>query len=334
VGQALEAFTPDHGTGGRCRAPADGADWFAPIPKSFRLESGRPLPDREFRLRLYGPRNAPLVVVAGGISAGRVAYARDGSGWWRGVVGPGCAIDLERWRVLAFDFAPLADEDAAITTHDQARLLDLALGELGDDHVYAYVGASYGGMIGLAYAALAPERLGRLCVISAAHRPSVLGQAWRGIQRRIVALAADAGRPEEGLALARELAMTTYRGVDELETRFDRGLGDDGLSDVCRYLISRGRAYPNAITPTRWATLSASIDRHAVTPEAVEAPVTLIASVSDRLTPLSDMRDLAERLPDLRRFAEIDSPFGHDAFLKDVDRLSPILRNFLDAKEP
>ena len=330
MGQALEIIDTNTRIA-RCRAPADGADLFVPVPVNFRLDSGARLPDREFRTRLYGPADAPLVIVAGGISAGRVPYAEDGSGWWQDLVGPGAAIDIDRWRVLAFDFAPLADAEVAITTNDQARLVELALDSHGEDQAYAWAGASYGGMVGLAFAALVPERVGRLCVISAAHRPSVLGMAWRGIQRRIAALAAEAGRPEEGLALARELAMTTYRGADELETRFTRTLDDEGLSDVDRYLISRGRAYPAAMSPKRWAALSASIDRHAVTPEAVEAPVTLIASVSDRLTPLSDMRDLAERLPDLRRFAEIDSRFGHDAFLKDVDRLTPLLRNFLDA---
>ena len=330
MGQALELIETN-ARAARCRPSRDGADWFVPVPADFRLENGQRLPDREFRTRLYGPVDAPLVIVAGGISAGRIPYAQDGSGWWQDLVGPGAAIDIDRWRVLAFDFAPLADAEVAITTNDQARLLDHALTAIGEEQAYAFAGASYGGMIGLAFAALAPERLNRLCVISAAHRPSVLGMAWRGIQRRIAALAAEAGRPEEGLALARELAMTTYRGAEELETRFGRTLDDDGLSDVDRYLISRGRAYPGAMTPKRWAALSASIDRHGVAPETVETPTTLIASLTDRLTPVSDMRDLAERLPDLRRFAEIDSRFGHDAFLKDVDRLTPLLRNFLDA---
>ncbi|HEY3814042.1 MAG TPA: homoserine O-succinyltransferase [Caulobacteraceae bacterium] len=331
MGQPLEQIDTT-ARSARCRAPdRTGTDWFIPIPADFRLDSGERLPDREFRTRVYGPADAPLVIVAGGISAGRIPYAPDGSGWWQDLVGPGLAIDVDRWRVLAFDFAPLADAEVAVSTNDQARLVDLALTAIGEDQAYAWAGASYGGMIGLAFAALAPERLGRLCVISAAHRPSVLGMAWRGIQRRIAALAAEAGRPEEGLALARELAMTTYRGAQEFETRFDRRIDDEGLSDVCRYLISRGRAYPSAIAPKRWAALSASIDRHAVAPEAVETPTTLIASITDRLTPLSDMRDLAERLPDLHRFAEIDSLYGHDAFLKDVDRLTPLLRNFLDA---
>ncbi len=331
MGHALELLVSDHTELPARALGVNGVDWFVPIPDSFRLDSGQRLIDAEFRARLFGRRGAPLIIVSGGISAGRIAYATDGSGWWQDIVAPGAAVDLERWRVLAFDFAPLGGGEIVITTADQARLVEIALDALGVESAYAYIGASYGGMIGLALAAQAPERLHRLCVISAAHRPSVLGMAWRGIQRRIVALAAAAGQPEEGLALARELAMTTYRGVDELEQRFDRTVDGEGLSEVCRYLISRGRAYPSAINPARWATLSASIDRHQIAPQAVDVPTTLVASLSDRLTPVSDMRDLALALPDLRRFAEIDSLYGHDAFLKDVDRLTPIIRSFLDA---
>ncbi len=314
------------------RAPdAAGTDHVIPIPADFRLASGEAAPDRVLRLRLYGPPGAPVVVASGGISSGRIPYDGAAGGWWPQIVGPGAPIDIDRWRVLAFDFAPFADPDVAITPTDQARLLEAALDDLGLEQIHAWIGASYGGMIGLGFAAHAPERLGRLCVISAAHRPSAMGVAWRGIQRRILDLAESAGRPDEGLALARELAMTTYRSAEELEARFDRTLGEDGLSEVCRYLISRGRAYPSTISPRRWRSLSASIDRHAVEPERVLTPTTLIASTSDRLTPLSDMHELAARLPDLEHFAEIPSLYGHDAFLKDVDRLSPLLRSFLDA---
>ena len=308
-----------------------GVDLLVQVPAGWRLASGQSLPDPVFQARLYGPADAPLVIVAGGISANRLVWSPDGSGWWGEVVAPGAGVDLNRRRVLAFDFAPLKDAGLAITTDDQARLVELALDALQVETAHAFVGASYGGMVGLALAARAPRRLERLCVISAAHHPSAIGGAWRGIQRRIFELARDSGRPEEGLALARELAMTTYRSAEEFDARFDRALGPDGLSEIDRYLIARGRAYPRAMAAERWWSLSRSIDSHAVQPEAVTVPTTLVASTSDRLTPLSDMAELASRLPDLIRFAEIRSLYGHDAFLKDAAALNPILKACLDA---
>ena len=77
------------------------------IPDDFRLQSGERLPQTHVQARLHGPAGAPLVVVAGGISAGRCPHSTtDGEpGWWAQFVRPGGAIDLEHLQVLAFDFA-------------------------------------------------------------------------------------------------------------------------------------------------------------------------------------------------------------------------------------
>ena len=305
----------------------DGRDLTIPAP-GFRLERGGTLAEDVVSVRLHGPEDAPLVVVAGGISASRFVYRDDGSGWWQASVAPGAGVDLEHWRVLAFDFAP-GRGFAEITTGDQARLVALALDALGVEQVHAWVGASYGGMAGLAFAGLFPERLGRLCAISAAHRPSQTGVALRGVQRRIVELAADCGRAEDGLSLARQLAMVTYRSPAELAARFDGEPDAEGLSDVCRYLVARGESFGRTAAAERWRALSLSIDRHRTEPEAVAVPTTLVASSSDWLTPTCDMRELAARLPALRRFVEIPSVYGHDAFLKEASRLNPILSDFL-----
>src|SRR5690606_14098766 len=199
---------------------------------------------------------------------------------------------------------------------------------------HSFIGASYGAMVGLAFAALAPDRLDRLCVISSAHRPSAQGLAWRGVQRRIVEHAAALGQADAGLSLARQLAMITYRSGEEFEARFGVGLGADGRSALDDYLVSRGEAYVGAMAPQRWLSLSESIDRFAVDPEAIAAPTTVIACTSDQLAPLALMRELAERLPRLAAFHLISSIYGHDAFLKEAAQLEPILRSHLKSDLP
>jgi homoserine O-acetyltransferase len=123
--------------------------------------------------------------------------------------------------------------------------------------------------------------------------------------------------------------MTTYRTPEEFAARFDTKLGADGLSEVCRYLVRRGRDYVGVAGPLRWASLSASIDRHSVEPSRIVTPTTLVACASDRLTPLSDMTELAHALPRLGWFVTLESLYGHDAFLKETERLAPVLNSFL-----
>ena len=73
-------------------------------------------------------------------------------------MGEARAIDLARFAALGFEFAPDADIRVAITPPDQARLLIRALDSLGLGRVHAFVGASYGGLVGLSFAAIAPGR--------------------------------------------------------------------------------------------------------------------------------------------------------------------------------
>ena len=325
-----------------CRTPAfarrngRAIDVVVDIPADFRLASGDRLGQRQIVGRLHGRTGAPLVVVAGGISAGRFVHRTEtnGLGWWSGAVSIRGPIDLNRFQVLAFDYAPESEtggKPVTITTHDQARLLSLILDELGDPVVSAFVGCSYGGMIALAFAELFPDRVEQLVVVSAAHRPHPQATAWRGIQRRILQLAEAAGRPEDGVALARELAMTTYRTPDELAQRFETTAPAEAgqAYPVCEYLTARGKAYRTHTTPSRWLSLSDSIDRHAVTPEAITTPVTLVGFTSDRLVPIDDMRELAARLPTLFRLVEAPSLYGHDAFLKEDEAVAAILRSAL-----
>jgi homoserine O-acetyltransferase len=303
------------------------------IPADFRLESGQCLPGHVHAC-LHGPDTGPLVVVAGGISSGRYPAedAAGAPGWWPWVVRHGGPIDLNSLRVLAFDYPPGREDGAVtITTTDQARLLALLLDQLHEARIDAFVGASYGGAVALAFAAAFPDRLKRLVVISAAHRTHPLITAWRGIQRRILALAKDAGREAEGVALARELAMTTYRTAEEFALRFDPTpppLAGQPYP-VCDYLAARSRDYAAVMSADRWVALSDSLDRHAVAPEAIRAPLTLIGFTSDRLAPIEDLRDLAARAPQLERLIEAPSIFGHDAFLKERDLIGRALHTAL-----
>lgn len=306
---------------------APGRDVSAPIPADFRLASGETLAAGQVTGRLHGPVDGPLVVVLGGISSGRFVGQ-----WWSWAVRPSGPIDLNRVRVLAIDLLPGRDHPGAtITTHDQARLLLLLLDAIGEARIEAFVGASYGGCVGLALAETQPNRIGHLVVISATHRAHPAATAWRGVQRRLLAFALDAGREAEGIALARELAMTTYRTAEEFDLRFATTPPEHagGPYPVCDYLTSRGDGYDAVTSAARWISLSDSLDRHSVAPETIRCPLTVVGFTSDRLVPIQDSRDLAARAPRLIRLVEADSIFGHDAFLKEREVVGRALHEVL-----
>lgn len=310
-------------------ANARAEDIAIPLPGEWPLELGDKLVDEEVRLSRFGNPDAPQVVVLGGISAGRRVCGVDG--WWREIVSAG--IDLARYGVIGFDFSPVADVRVRITPHDQARIIGYALEQIGVPRLHAIVGASYGGMVGLAFAAIVPERIGHLCVISASNAPTAQALAWRGVQRRIVEFALAHEDPGAGLGLARQLAMITYRSAEEFETRFRPGVDASGRSELDRYLVARGEAYIDLMSPQRWLSLSEAIDRFYVDPGEIGIPVTLVAASSDQLVPTSAIEDLARRLPRLRRLHYVSSIYGHDAFLKETTRLSSILTQFLEGSE-
>src|SRR5690606_8852628 len=111
------------------------------------------------------------------------------------------------------DFPSIASQDQAEVVRRVAE--HLKLGPLA-----AIVGASYGGMVALAFAERWPDRVQRIIVISAAHRPHPMATAWRSVQRAIVRFATQNEQGAEGLRLARALAMSTYRSPTEFEQRF------------------------------------------------------------------------------------------------------------------
>ena len=317
----------------KCGEPA--CDIGVLLASDFRLASGERLSRPEIGLRLYGDASKPAVVAAGGISAGRrVADFSGEKGWWRDIVCAGGALDPSKFCVIGFDFLPNPGETArTVTSGDQARALAFALEKINIATLHAFVGASYGGMVGLAFAARFPRRIERLCVISAADKPHPAATALRGIQRRIIDLARRSGAPDKGVSLARQLAMVTYRTPEEYGQRFRHAPGEAAGDpyEVCNYLIARGDAYDMA--PERFVTLSDSIDRHAIEPSAIETPALFLAASSDRLVPREDIRRLAARVADGAYF-EFNSLYGHDAFLKEAAVIAPVIQKFIKEEQP
>lgn len=283
---------------------------------------------------LSGPPGAPVIVVLGGISASRhvTATTNDTSdGWWQLLVGPAAAVDTRRFRVLGIDW--LAPEQGSISTHDQADALLAVLDQLGIERVSTILGASYGGMVALAFAARHPTRVERLAIISGAHAPHPMATAHRVIQRRIIRLGLAAGLPTEGVTLARALGMTTYRTVTEFAARFaaePEPQGEVPVFPVERYLDYGSRKFAASWSAERYLALSESIDLHQVDPAEVKTPTAILGVREDTLVPCWQLRELRDRLGAPARLEEISSIYGHDAFLKEIDAVASFVAGALE----
>lgn len=294
--------------------------------------------------RLAGRSGAPVVAVLGGISAGRRVFGvrPDESGWWEEVIGPGRALDTDRYRVLGMDFlggshrttGPQAGQSfPSISAYDQAQCLALLVAHLQLAPLHGCVGASYGGMVLLALAEQHPEVSLNTVVISAAHRTHPMSTAWRSVQRAFVRYALSHGEGERGLLLARALAMATYRSAREFEGRFEgppQRTEHGFVFPVEAYLMSRGESYAATYRPEAFVCLSESIDLHEISPERIVTPITLVGVAEDQLVPLADMRTLRDRLAGTCQLVEISSIFGHDAFFKETEVLRAVFAQTFD----
>jgi len=297
--------------------------------------------------RLSGVAGGPVVAVLGGISAHRqVDTSADGEeGWWSAVVAPGGWLDTRSYRILSMDYlagigASSGPDDHCrdfplVDTRDQAEALLRVMAHLDMDRLHALIGLSYGGQVALQFAAAHAEKLRHLIVYGAAARADAAARAQRSIQRWIVQAGLDTGRGEAGVVLARELAILGYCGEAELQRWFGTAPEVHGhaLRDPCNAdLRAQGRAFAARCNAMRYLRLCQSCDLHAVDAVSLSVPASVIACRQDRLASVDSLRALAA--DSKAELHEFDSAFGHDAFLREPERIGTLMRSALSGVDP
>ena len=325
---AEQTLTLDQDDGGDCRA-ARGA-------VAMTVEMLHAGPRRlSVTYELAGKPGDPVILVGGGISAGRhvvSSKAFPDAGWWEAQ-----KASFAGYRMLAIDWIGADGSlDCPIDPADQATVLARLLEELGIERVVAFIGASYGAMVGQQLAARFPGLCGAILSISAAASAHPFSSACRSLQRKAVAIAEAGGDPAAGVALARALAMLTYRTADEYRVRFDTPptvAGDVVRVSAEDYLDAQGARYAGRTGGAAYRRLSESIDLHRVDPAALRLPATFVAVESDWLVPIEDIRALADAVQGAR-FVLMPSLYGHDGFLKEEAQVAMIIGEFLSSLEP
>ena len=246
-----------------------------------------------------------------------------------------------------------------ITIGDIVKTQRMLLDSLGITRVIA-VGGSIGGFQALEWATRHADMVAGTACIAAAGNLNALGIAVHGeVGRRAIMsdpnwLNGDYQKfdvfPEHGLAIARMAAMTTYNSRESFGSRFGRNPAvrqplypEFGTTfDVEGYLHYHGKALVQRFDANSYLYLTRAMDMYDVGRDGgdahwfskINAPILFVGISSDWLFPPDDIELLAARLSDRgkdARYAYIESPNGHDSFLKDWNQLNPIVSSFMNS---
>jgi homoserine O-acetyltransferase/O-succinyltransferase len=345
---------------------------------SVPLECGRALHCPTLHYAVYGRLNAAkdnAVLVCHALSGS----ARVGS-WWPEIFAPGAVLSLEHDFVICINMlgscygstgpGSVNPETGAVYGPDfplvsvrdnvraQARLLD----SLGIRRLRLVLGGSIGGMQALEWAILHPDRVERALIIGVTPL-SAMGLALNHLQRQAIQHDPEwaAGRylpqkpPSRGLALARQIAMISYKSAPLLDERYGRNpnqrTGEDpwaadgngsgltgGRFDIAGYLDHQGQRFIERFEANAYLAILRAMDTwdpmrgFASAAEAyggIRARLSFIGISSDWLFPAEEVRRFAETIRQAGArvdYREMTSDHGHDAFLAEQAELVRLLQ--------
>jgi homoserine O-acetyltransferase len=314
---------------------------FAQLPP-LPLECGELLPHATMAYHLDGQlsmRRDNVVLVLHALT-GSADAAGD---WWKGLIGSGCALDTDRYAVLAPNLlgscygssGPRTNGERfpTLTTRDQARAVGVLLESLGISRVILATGGSLGGMVALEFVATFPGRAQRAAVFAAPAAQPAVAIGWSHVQREALRVGG-----EHGLQLARQVAMLTYRTSTGLRGRFGRLRGDRGAFSVQEWLWAHGARLDARFDRASYVALLDVMDTHDVgrgrggIGERLResgTQLTGIAIPGDLFAPAEDVEDWVRAAGGTYR--TISSEHGHDAFLMEKARVDELLREALGA---
>lgn len=188
-------------------------------------------------------------------AAGPAGRGHPAPGWWDDLIGPGLAIDTDRWFVVCSnvlggcqgstgpasshpdDGRPYGSRFPVVTIRDMVRAQARLATHLGVDRWHTVIGGSMGGMQVLEWAITFPRRVRSIVPIATCAQATAQQIAWGAIGRRAIQLdprwrggdyydAEPGDGPSEGLAVARMVAQVTFRSDNVFTDRFGRDMAD------------------------------------------------------------------------------------------------------------
>jgi homoserine O-acetyltransferase len=266
------------------------------------LDSGKQLAPLTIAYMTYGTLNADrsnAVLVAHALSGDQFVASTHPltgkPGWWDLAVGPGKAIDTDRYFVICSNVVggcmgttgpaeinpatgkPYARDFPVVTIRDMVRAQAMLLDALGIEQLLCAVGGSMGGMQVLQWAASYPERVFSAMPIATGARHSAQNIAFHEVGRQAIMAdpswhagdyAAHATKPSKGLAVARMAAHITYLSEAALQRKFGRNLqnrdavtfGFDADFQIESYLRHQGMTFVDRFDANSYLFMTRAMD--------------------------------------------------------------------------
>ena len=326
----------------------------------FPLESGGSLKDITIAYHTYGTLSARAdngVWVCHALTANS-----DVADWWPGTVAPGRFLDPERYFIVCANIlgscygstGPLSvNPDTGepyyrtfprLTMRDVVAAHRILADALGIGRIHAIIGSSVGGFQAVEWAVAEPERFGRVALIATDAKASPWTIAIDETQR--MAILADPSfaldRPDggaAGLAAARAIGLLTYRGGSGYNITQQDATDDYTVPHrACTYQRYQGSKLVGRFDAYSYMAILDTFDTHNVgrgrgtlrdALARITAPTLVVGLGTDIIFTPGEMQTLASMIPGAE-YRQIESPFGHDGFLVEADRLNEILHPFIE----
>jgi homoserine O-acetyltransferase len=362
---------------GTIAEPAHEGDFLLNDGQPFPLSSGQQIASAKIRYAIYGELNENRD------NAILVCHALSGSArvadWWPQLFEDEVVFALRQHCIIGVnvigscygstgpqDVNPVTGEVYGadfplVSVGDWVRAQHELIRSLGIEKLHAVIGGSIGGMQAMQWAIDFPEAVKR-CISVGAAPLSALGLALNHLQRQ--AILSDVNwrdgkfdaqnAPHNGLAMARAIAMCSYKSAELFNERYSRKPNRNGENphhslqeryDIGGYLDYQGEIFTRRFDARAYLAITKAMDNfdpaHGYDSETaafhrISAFVTLVGISSDWLFPAEDVKSLARRMGNAGvqvEYEELKSAHGHDGFLADTDRLVPLLRKALGEPE-
>jgi homoserine O-acetyltransferase len=315
------------------------------LPFPLILEGGGVLDDVTVAYRTWGRLDAA------GTNAVLVCHALTGNAdadeWWEPLIGPGRALDPTRDFILCSNIlgscygttgpSTYTADFPSITVRDIVAVQRALVRHLRIRRLRLVIGGSFGGMQALEWPLAAPDLVESIAVIAASGRHSPWTIAWSEAQRQAIAL-----DPIRGLAVARMIAMSTYRSHRSYQSRFGRERNHDEAFAIESWLRNHGQRLVQRFDARTYVRLTEAMDSHDVARgrgsyesvlAAIRQPALIVSIDSDVLYPPGEQEELAMLIPNATLHT-IASPHGHDAFLIDAEAINDAVVAWYQSPSP